>query len=169
MNVRGRAAVATRVSPIPGPLGHVLLPLRESAGFTDYRGRKHDDPSPVLAITFCTEQPSTQSIRRLEHECSFSAALDPAAAKPLGITRRVWRAIEIGQFLRLSVALSGAAGQLDGLELIHKAGGHERGTGTRGHTKVRLHFNVGWHTTTVGAQQPSFCRLGDLPSKGVYC
>ena len=47
---RGRAVVATRNSPISGPSGYVLVPLRESADFTLYGGRKHDDPSPVLAI-----------------------------------------------------------------------------------------------------------------------
>ena len=113
--------MATRMSPIPGPAGYVLVPLRESADFTLYRGRKHDDPSPVLAIALSTEQPWPQNIRRLEHEYAFVAELDPAwAAKPLAITRHVRQPMEIGQFLRLSVALSGAIGQLHGLELIHK-------------------------------------------------
>ena len=113
--------MATRVSPIPGPSGYVLVPLRESADFTLYRGRKHDDPSPVLAIALSTEQPSPQSIRRLVHEYAFAAELDPAwAAKPLAITRHVRQPMEIGQFLRLSVALSGAIGQLHGPGLIHK-------------------------------------------------
>jgi hypothetical protein len=113
--------VATRNSPISGPSRYVLVPLRESARFTLYRGRKHDDPSPVLAIALSTEHPSPQSIRRLDHEYSFAAELDPAwAAKPLAITRHVRQPMEIGQFLRLSVALSGAIGQLHGLGLIHK-------------------------------------------------
>src|SRR6202051_5269054 len=82
------------MSPIPGSSGYVLLPLRESADFPLYRGRKHDDPSPVLAIALSTEQPSPQSIRRLEHEYSFAAELDPAwAAKPLAITRHEGRAL----------------------------------------------------------------------------
>ncbi len=105
----------------PGALGVRTVPLRESADFTLYRGRKHDDPSPVLATALSTEQPSPQSIRRLEHEYAFAAELDPAwAAKPLAITRHVRQPMEIGQFLRLSVALSGAICQLHGLELIHK-------------------------------------------------
>ena len=109
------------MSPIPGLPGYVLVPLRESARFTLYRGRKRDDPSPVLAIALSTEQPSPQSIRQLDHEYSFAAELDPAwAAKPLAITRHVRQPMEIGQFLRLSVALSGAIGQLHGLGLIHK-------------------------------------------------
>ena len=113
--------MATRNSPISGPSGYVLVPLREGAEFILYRGRKHDDPSPVLAIALSTEQPSPQSIRRLEHEYSFAAELDPAwAAKPLAITRHLRQRMEIGQFLRLFVALSGAIGQLHGLGLIHK-------------------------------------------------
>ena len=112
--------MATRNSPISGPSGYVLVPLREGAEFTLYRGRKHDDPSPVLAIALSTEQPSPQSIR-LEHEYSFAAELDPGwAAKPLAITRHLRQRMEIGQLLRLFVALSGAIGQLHGLGLIHK-------------------------------------------------
>jgi hypothetical protein len=103
------------------PSGYMLEPLREGADFTLYRGRHPGDPSPVLAIALSTEHPSPQSIRRLEHEYAFAAELDPAwAAKPLAITRHVRQRMEIGQFLRLSVALSGAIGQLHGLELIHK-------------------------------------------------
>ena len=75
------------MSPIPGLSGYTLVTLRESADFTLYRGRKHDDPSPVLAIALF-EQPSPQSIRRLMNEYSFAAELDPAwAAKPIAITR----------------------------------------------------------------------------------
>jgi len=85
--------VATTMSPIPGPSGYVLVPLRESADFTLYRGRKHDGRSPVLAIAL-SERPSPQSVRRIEHEYSFAAELDPAwAAKPLAITRHEGRTI----------------------------------------------------------------------------
>ena len=113
--------MATRMSFLSGPSGYELVPLRGGADFTLYRGGQHGNPSPVLAIAPSAEQPSPQSIRRLEHEYSFAAELDPAwAAKPLAITRHVRQPIEIGQFLRLSLALSGAIGQLHGLELIHK-------------------------------------------------
>ena len=84
------------MSPIPGPTGYVLVPLRESADFTLYRGRKHDDTSPVLAIALSSDQPSPQSIRRLDHEYSFEAELDPARAdEPLAITRHKGRTILI--------------------------------------------------------------------------
>ena len=136
--------MATRMSPIPGPSGYVLVPLRESADFTLYRGRKHDDPSPVLAIALSTEQPSPQSIRRLEHEYSFAAELDPAwAAKPLAITRHEGRTIlilkdpggepldrvlergqrqplDLTRFLRAAVGLAKTLGQVHRHGLIHK-------------------------------------------------
>jgi hypothetical protein len=50
------------------PSGYVLVPLREGADFTLYRGRQHGNPSPILAIALCAEQPSPQSLRRFEHE-----------------------------------------------------------------------------------------------------
>jgi hypothetical protein len=113
--------VATRMSPILGLSGYVLVPLRASSDFTPSRGRKHDDLSPVLAIALSTKQPSPQSNRRLEHECAFAAELDPVwAAKSLAITRHVRQPMKIGQFLRLSVVLSGAICQLYGRGLIHK-------------------------------------------------
>src|ERR1700732_5132536 len=82
------------MSPIPGPSGYVLVPLRESADFSLYRGRKHDDPLPVLAIALSAEKSSPQSLTRLEHEYSFAAELDPVwAAKPLAISRHEGRTI----------------------------------------------------------------------------
>jgi PAS domain S-box-containing protein len=74
----------------------MLEPIREAADFTLYRGRQHGDPSPVLAVALAAEQPSPQGLKRLEHEYSFAAELDPAwAAKPLAITRHEGRTILI--------------------------------------------------------------------------
>jgi PAS domain S-box-containing protein len=74
----------------------MLEPIREAADFTLYRGRQHGDPSPVLAVALAAEQPSPQGLKRLEHEYSFAAELDPAwAAKPLAITRYEGRTILI--------------------------------------------------------------------------
>ena len=56
------------MSPIPGPLGYVLMPLREGPDFTLYRGRQQDNPSLILAVAPTAAQPSPQSLRRLEHE-----------------------------------------------------------------------------------------------------
>jgi hypothetical protein len=53
--------------------GYVLEPIREGADFTLYRGRQHDNPVPVLVVTLAADQPSTQGLRRLEHEYSLAA------------------------------------------------------------------------------------------------
>src|ERR1700731_2092135 len=131
------------MSPISGLSGYVLVPLRESADFTLYRGRKQDDPSPVLAIAL-SEQPSPQSISRLVHEYSFAAELDPAwAAKPLALTRHEGRTIlvlkdpggqpldrilerdqgqplNLPRFLRTAIGLAKTLGQVHQQGLIHK-------------------------------------------------
>ena len=66
------------------PSGYVLVPLREGADFILYRGKQHDNPSPVLVVALAPEQPSPQSLRRLEHEYSLAAGVDPGwGAKPL--------------------------------------------------------------------------------------
>src|SRR6201987_2541411 len=144
MNIQGRAAVATRMSPIPGPSGHVLVPLREGPDFTLYRGRQHGNPSPILVVALTREQPSPQSLRRLEHEYSLAAELDPAwAARPLALTRHEGRTILVlkdpggepldrilerdqGQpldltcFLRIAIGLATTLGQVHRHGLIHK-------------------------------------------------
>ncbi len=111
--------MATRNSPISGPSGYVLVPLREGAEFTLYRGRKHDDPSPVLAIALSTEQPSPQSISSNTNTRS-QPNLIPGGRPSLWPLLVTSQRMEIGQLLRLFVALSGAIGQLHGLGLIHK-------------------------------------------------
>src|SRR4029077_17958374 len=82
------------MSSIWGPSGYMFEPLREAADFTLYRGRQHGNPSPVLAMAPSAEQPLSQTLRRLEHEYSLAADLDPAwAAKPLALTRHEGRTI----------------------------------------------------------------------------
>ena len=72
--------------------GYVLETLREGGEFTLYRGQQHGNPSPVLVVALAAEQPSPQSLRRLEHEYSLAADLDPAwAARPLALTRHEGR------------------------------------------------------------------------------
>jgi hypothetical protein len=67
------------------PSGYALEPLREGADFTLYRGRQHGNPAPVLVVALAADRPSPQGLKRLEHEYSLAAELDPAwAAKPLG-------------------------------------------------------------------------------------
>jgi predicted ATPase/signal transduction histidine kinase len=139
--------VATSM-PSTEPFGHLLELIREGADFTLYRGRKHGSASPVLVVSL-TEQPSPQSLRRLEHEYSLAAELDPAwAAKPLALTRREgrailvltdpggepldliledrileaepWQPLDLTRFLRISIGLATALGQVHRRGLIHK-------------------------------------------------
>jgi len=126
------------------PSGYVLEPLREGADFTLYRGRQNGNPSPVLVIALATEQPSLQSVRRLEHEYSLAAELDPAwAAKPLALTRHDGRTmlllkdpggeplerilerdqgqpLDVARFLRIAIGLATTLGQVHRRGLIHK-------------------------------------------------
>src|SRR6266478_5091342 len=122
----------------------MLEPLRESADFTLYRGRQHGNPSPVLAIAPSAEQPSPQSLLRLEHEYSLAPELESEwAAKPLALTRHDGRTIlllndpggesldrifernhgqplELTRFLRIAIGLAVSLGQVHRQGLIHK-------------------------------------------------
>src|SRR5580704_1128310 len=74
--------------------GYDFVPLREGGEFTLYRGWQGGNPSPILVVALAAVYPSPQSLRRLEHEYSFAAEVDPAwAAKPLALTRNEGRAI----------------------------------------------------------------------------
>jgi len=122
------------------PSGYVLVPLREGADFTLYRGRQHGNPSPILAIALCAEQPSPQSLLRFEHEYSLATQLDPAwAARPLALTRHEGRTILVlkdpggepldrvlerdqGQPLDLTRVLRIAIGLATALGQVHRRG-----------------------------------------------
>src|SRR5260370_16406691 len=136
--------MTTRLPSISGPSGHVLVPLREGSDFTLYRGRQAGNPSPVLAVALAAEQPSPQSLRRLEHEYSLAAELNAAwAAKPLALTRHEGRTVlilqdpggepldrllernrgqplDLTRFLRIAVGLARALGHVHRQGLIHK-------------------------------------------------
>src|SRR5277367_2467779 len=123
---------------------HLLVPLREGQDFTLYRGRQHGNPSPVLVVALTGEQPSPQSLRRLEHEYSLSAELDPVwAAQPLTLTRYEGRTIlvlkdpggepldrilerghgkplDLSRVLRIAIGLTRALGHVHRHGLIHK-------------------------------------------------
>jgi predicted ATPase/signal transduction histidine kinase len=124
--------------------GYVLETLREGAESTLYRGRQHGNPLPLLAVALAADQPSAQSLRRLEHEYSLAADLDPAwAARPVEVTRRDGRTmliledpggepldrildrgqgqpLELTRFLRVAIGLAAALGQVHARGLIHK-------------------------------------------------
>jgi serine/threonine protein kinase len=136
--------MATMMPSVTEPSGYVLEPLREGADFTLYRGRQHGNPSPVLAVALAAEQPSPQGLRRLEHEYSLAAELDPAwAARPLALTRHKGRTIlvltdpggepldrilerhqgqplSLSRILRIAIGLATALGQVHRHGLIHK-------------------------------------------------
>src|SRR5882762_6005747 len=124
--------------------GYVLETLREGREFTLYRGRQHGNPSPVLAVALAAERPSPQSLRRLEHEYSLAAELDPKwATQPVALTRHEGRMmlvledpggepldgvlargrgqpLELTRFLRLAPSLATALGQVHRHGMIHK-------------------------------------------------
>ena len=123
---------------------YVLEPIRSREEFTLYRGRQRGNPMPLLAMAPTAEQPLPQSLRRLEHEYSLAAELDPAwAAKPLALTSHQGRTIlvladpggvpldrvreqdrarppDLARFLRLAVNLATALGHVHQRGLIHK-------------------------------------------------
>src|SRR5258708_4987575 len=119
---------------------YALEALREGREFTLSRGRQHGNPLPVLAVALAAEQPSPQSLRRLEHESSLAADLDPAwAARPLALTRHEARTMlvlndpggepldrllgkpmELRQFLRFAIGLAAALGRVHERGLVHK-------------------------------------------------
>jgi len=127
------------------PPGYVLeICLREGGEFTVYRGRRCSDSCPVLVVALSADQPSPQSLRRLEHEFSLQADLDPAwALQPLALTHHDGRTmlvlrdsggvpldrilenrdaqpIELTRFLRIAIGLAGALGEVHRRGLIHK-------------------------------------------------
>jgi PAS domain S-box-containing protein len=124
--------------------GSGLESLRERGEFTLYRGRQRGYPCPVLVVALAAGQPSPQSLKRLEHEYSLSAQLEPAwAARPLALTRQEGRtmlvledpggepldrvldrgqgrALELTRFLRVAIGLATALGQVHRHGLVHK-------------------------------------------------
>jgi PAS domain S-box-containing protein len=93
-----------------------------------------------IPVPATAEHPTLESVNRLAHEHDLKNYLDSTwALRPLELVRErgqtllvvdytggepldrlIRQPMEIGQFLRLSVALSGAIGQLHGRGLIHK-------------------------------------------------
>jgi predicted ATPase/signal transduction histidine kinase len=121
---------------------YVLEPIREGADFTLYRGKERANQRRILAVAVAAEQPSPQSIRRLEHEYSLATELDATwAAQPLTLARHQGRAIlvlkdpggepldrvidqrqgqDLSRFLRIAIGLAAALGQAHRQGLIHK-------------------------------------------------
>src|SRR6202521_2445544 len=124
--------------------GYVLETLRKRGEVILYRGRQRGNPFPVLVLAPIAEQPARASLRRLEHEYSLAAELDPAwAAQPLALTRHEGRTmlvlrdpggepmdrildqgqgqpLELTRCLRVAIGLATAVGQVHRHGLIHK-------------------------------------------------
>jgi predicted ATPase/signal transduction histidine kinase/GAF domain-containing protein/ActR/RegA family two-component response regulator len=123
---------------------YVLETLREGAEFAHYRGRQPGSPISILVVALTAEQPSAQSLRRLEREYSLAAELDSAwASRPLTLARHDGRPMlvledpggapldrildrcqgqpmELNRFLRIAVGLTEVLGQVHRRGLIHK-------------------------------------------------
>src|SRR5262245_49166982 len=114
--------------------------LRRDGEFIVYRGRQPDaSPPSILAITPVLERPTLAGLRRIEHEYSFKAELDPGwAVQPLALAshegrtmlvltdpggqpldRLLGHPMELTEFLRLAVGLSAALNQMHGCGLVH--------------------------------------------------
>ena len=123
---------------------YVLEPLREGPDFILYRGRECRNQTPILAVAVAAQQPSPQSLQRLEHEFSLATALDAAwAVQPLALTRHqgrtfliltdpggepldqliqrhIERPIDLTRFLRIAVGMAAALSQAHLQGLIHR-------------------------------------------------
>ena len=121
-----------------------LETLRQDGEFILYRGRHRRQtdatPPPILVLTPVMEHPAPGCLRRMEHEFSLKAELDPAwAVQPLALTQEQDRSflllddpgaepldllleepMELGQLLRFAIGLSAALVQLHARGLIHK-------------------------------------------------
>ena len=134
--------MTTRVFSTAEDPAYLLDRLREGADFTLYRGTERGNPMPILALAVAAEQPSPQSLRRLEHEYSLANELNAAwAAQPVALTRHqghpvlilkdpggepLDRVIEqhelqdLSRLLPIAIGLASALGQVHRQGLIHK-------------------------------------------------
>jgi PAS domain S-box-containing protein len=119
---------------------HVFEPLRRDEDSTLYRGRNHEDLSQVLVLAPAREGAGPEGLKRLEHEYSFKAELDPAwAARPIAITfhwnrpvlvledpggipldQLLGQASDLGSSLRRAISLATAIGHLHFRGIVHK-------------------------------------------------
>jgi predicted ATPase len=126
------------------PANFVLEKIRDGGEFVFYRGLQRDNSTPVLVVAPAAEQPSPQTLRRLEHEYSLAAELESAwAAEPLALTRHEGRTIlvvadpggepldcvlnqdwqpplDVARFLHLAIGMATSLGRAHQRGLIHK-------------------------------------------------
>ena len=118
--------------------------LRDDGEFglyrTQYRSSANGDLQPALVVAPLKEHTAPRSLRRMEHEYSLRAELDPAwAVRPLALATHqsrpalvledpggepldslVGTPMELRQFLRFAIGLAAALGQVHRSGLIHK-------------------------------------------------
>jgi PAS domain S-box-containing protein len=143
--------------------GYVLETLREGDELVLYRGRQQGNrpqaPAQVLVVAPVSAAASATTLERLEHEYRLASELDSAwAVRPLALVRHEQRVMlvledpggesidrlagrfrDVGELLRVAIALAGALGQMHQRGLVHKdikpphvlldAAGHVRLTG----------------------------------------
>src|SRR5712664_841072 len=121
---------------------YVLELILRDEEFVLYRARHRNqaDIPSVLVRTPISTRPAPESLKRIEHEYSFRAELDPVwAVRPLVISQHSGRTMlaledpggapldgliqgpmEMAQFLRFAIGLATALSQLHKRQLIHK-------------------------------------------------
>jgi PAS domain S-box-containing protein len=117
-----------------------LESLHKDAGLVLCRGRRKVSPFQILVSLPEAESPAIEILRRLEREYKLRAELDPDwAIRPVELVRErggialifqdpggepldqvLGQPLELGQFLRLAVGLSGALGKLHERGIVHK-------------------------------------------------
>ena len=69
-------------------LGYVVETLREDGEFVLARSKGEGNHSPTLVLTSASDQPTLESLKRLEHEYLLRDELDPSwAVRPRALTR----------------------------------------------------------------------------------
>jgi PAS domain S-box-containing protein len=144
MDIWLRSAPAAKALSMATVSEFILEQIRDNGEFTLYRARQRGSDMPLLVVAPTAEQPLPQSLRRLEHEYSLAAELDPAwAAKPIALTRHEGRTIlviedpggepldrilerdrrrplDLARILSLAINLATALGHAHQRGLIHK-------------------------------------------------
>ena len=119
---------------------YALELLRKDEEFILYRGRRQGCASQILVLSPVAEHPTPESLKRLEHECSFREELDSRwAARPIAMVRHWDRPVlaledsggapldqllghplDLASSLRLAIGLSSAIDHLHQRGIIHK-------------------------------------------------
>jgi hypothetical protein len=118
MDIWLHSALATKALSMATASEFILEQIRDSGEFTLYRARQRVSDMPLLVVAPTAEQPLPQSLRRLEHEYSLAAELEPAwAAKPIALTRHEGRTILVIEDPAVSHSTAFLSATGDGLSI----------------------------------------------------